>query len=144
VTITIGGDYYTGTGKSTVAVVDPTDAISANFRILHNGAEGSVSAHPKYKSNGGLQGDFGYSEPGVSVDATALQALSVVGDTAVLDALVSVNGVSGYKARAVFTSDGGSGKNDQFSLQVTDGNGNIVPALTFGPVGLTRGNMQVH
>ena len=76
--------------------------------------------------------------------ATSLQSLAVVGNTAVLQAVVTVNGSGSYKARAFFVNNGGSGKSDQFALQVTDGNGNLVPELTFGPVGLTGGNFQVH
>jgi hypothetical protein len=149
VSIAIGGDYYTGAGKSVVAVSDPTTGfVTSNAGIVHNGAAGSEKTDAKFRNDGSLQGSFTYSEQRaggqVTVNAASVQLLTVVGDTAVLVAPASVNGVSGYTVRAFFVNSAGSGKNDQFGMQVTDAAGNLVPDLTFAPSTLTSGNLQVH
>jgi hypothetical protein len=149
VAVTIGGDYYSGSAKASLAVYDPSlGFVTGNSSILHNGVTGSVSLNVKYKNDGSLQGSFGYSEQRssgtVTVSASTLQALSIVGNTALLVAPATVNGGGSYQVLATFVNNGNSGKNDQFGLQVTDASGNVVPDLTFAPVTLTSGNIQIH
>jgi hypothetical protein len=149
VTIAIGGDYYSGAAKSTVAIWDPAlGFVTGNVSMLHSGLTGSAKVDAKYKNDGSLQGSFSYSEqrPGgaVTVSATSLQSLSIVGSTAVLVAPATVNGNGNYTVRAFLVNGESSGKNDQFGLQITDANGNIVPDLTFAPASVTNGNIQIH
>jgi hypothetical protein len=149
VAITIGGDYYAGSTKSAVAVYDPSlGFVTGNVGILHNGLTGSAKVDVKYKNDGSLQGSFSYNEdrPGgsVTVNATGLHSLSIVGNTAALVASATVNGSGNYTVRAFAVNGGNSGNNDQFGLQVMDANGNVVPDLTFAPATVTKGNVQTH
>ena len=101
----------------------------------------------KYLKNGQIQGSLLYIEHRVSGDvmlkSNALKALSIVGNTAVLLSKATLNGVGGYSFQATLIDNGEPGTNDQFGLEVTDPGGAQVSDLTFTPITLTGGNIQV-
>ena len=56
----------------------------------------------------------------------------------------TVNGVWNHTFRVTVVDNGEPGRNDQFGLQVTAPNGTVIPGLTFNPITLSGGNIQVH
>jgi len=73
-----------------------------------------------------------------------LQTLSIVGNTAIFIIQATVNGTAGYTAQVTVTDNGEPGSSDTFGLQLTDSSNATVPDLTFAPVTIATGNIQVR
>jgi hypothetical protein len=148
VSIVIGGNYYTGSADSVLAVYDPSlGFVTGGGIILHNGVLANFGMNSKYLKNGQIQGGLLYIEHRASGDvmlkSNALTALSIVGNTAVLVSKATLGGVGNYSFQATVIDNGEPGTNDQFGLQVTGPGGAQVSDLTFTPITLTGGNIQV-
>ena len=63
--------------------------------------------------------------------------------TAITLGKATLNGVGNYSFQMVATDNGEPGTSDQFGLQVKDPTRKVVTDLTFSPVTLTGGNIQV-
>ncbi len=81
------------------------------------------------------------------VKSNAMDSLSIVGgtggNTAVIMGRATLNGVGNYRFRTTAVDNGEPGTNDEFGLQVTNPAGEIITDLTFSPVTLSGGNVQV-
>jgi hypothetical protein len=148
VTISVGGNYYTGSASDVLAVYDPSlGFVTGGGTIPHNGVTANFGFNVKYKKNGAAEGELLYSECGgasiVKLKSTSMQTLSIVGNTAVFLGKATLNGVGNYAFRVTVVDNGEPGRNDQFGLQVTAPNGTVIPGLTFNPITLSGGNIQV-
>ncbi|HKQ90687.1 MAG TPA: hypothetical protein VJZ77_08395 [Blastocatellia bacterium] len=55
----------------------------------------------------------------------------------------TLNGVGNHTFRATVVDNGEPGRNNKFGLQVTAPSGAIIADLTFDPITLSAGNIQV-
>jgi hypothetical protein len=153
VRITVGGNYYAGAASSVLAVYDPSLGFTTGGgRVVREG--GVVSEfgfNVKYLRNGNTQGQMIFIEHrgggDMTVKSNAMDSLSIVngagGGTAVILGRATLNGVGNYRFRTIVLDNGEPGTNDQFGLQVTNPAGEIVTDLTFSPITLSGGNVQV-
>jgi hypothetical protein len=147
VTISVGGNFYTGSGSSALAVFDPS---LGSFRglgtVVHNGRNGTFMFNIKYRRDGTPQGGLIYVERRqtgfVALQTNAVQSLSVIGNTGVIFGKASVNGVGNHTFRATVVDASKSGRGDRFGLQVIAPDGTIVTDLTFDPINLRGGNIR--
>ncbi len=146
--ISVGGSYYTGSNGAVLAVYDPSlGFVTGGGTIFHNGVTANFGFNVKYKKNGAPQGELLYMEcsptGSVKLKSTSMQSLSIVGNTGVIIGKATLNGVGNYTFRATVVDNGEPGRNDQFGLRVTAPGGAIIPGLTFDPITLSGGNIQV-
>jgi hypothetical protein len=146
--ISVGGNNYTGSGSSALAVFDPSlGFVTGAAAIIRNGRIGILAFAVKYQRNGVPQGELLYVETHptglLTLKSTSIQSLSIAGNTGVIIGKATVNGVENHTFRAVAVDNGEPGRNDRFALQVTAPSGAIVPELTFDPITLFVGNIQV-
>ena len=147
VTFTIGGAYYTGSGSTILAVFDPSlGNVTGGGWIMHNGVRASFGFNVKYQKNGNAQGQLLYMEHRptgeVKVKANNISTLSIAGDTAIILGKAVVNGVGNYSFQLTVTDNGEPGSTDQLGLKISIG-GSDVSDLTFAPITLSGGNIQV-
>jgi hypothetical protein len=131
-----------------LAVYDPSlGFVTGGGTIFHNGVHGTFGFNAKYKKNGAPEGELLYIECGptgsVKLKSTSMQSLSIAGVTGVIIGKATINGVGNYTFRATVVDNGEPGSNDQFGLRVTAPGGAVVPGLTFDPIILSGGNIQV-
>jgi hypothetical protein len=150
VSISVGGDYYTGSGSSTLAVYDPElGFVTGGGSIVHDGKTGAFEFNVKYKNRGGIQDEFEYSEHrshggNTQLKSTSIRSLSIVDDAAVFIGKAKLNGAGNYTFIVTVFDKGEPGRRDKFGLKVIAPNGTIVSDLTFNPITLSGGNIQVH
>ena len=73
----------------------------------------------------------------------SLSSISIAGNTAIVFGKVTVIGMIGNEqSRMIVVDNGEPGSPDQLGLRLTDGSGDI-PSLTFDPITLNGGNIQV-
>jgi DNA/RNA endonuclease G (NUC1) len=154
VTINLGGNHYSGSASSVLAVYDPSLGMTTGGgKVMHNGVLAEFGFNVKYLKNGNTQGHLIFVEHraagDVVVKSNAMDSLSIVkaaagsGSTAVILGRATMNGVGNYRFRATVVDNGEPGANDKFGLQVTNPAGEAVTDLTFSPVTLNGGNIQV-
>jgi hypothetical protein len=148
VSISIGGNYYTGSAETCLAVYDPSlGYVTGGGTVMHEGAAANFAFNAKYVKGGQLQGSLFYIEHRLSGDvvlkSNAMGALAIVGNKAVLTGKATLAGVGNYKFQATVVDNGDPGSSDQFGLQVTDPSGAVVTSLTFDPLTLSAGNIAV-
>ncbi|HVG20114.1 MAG TPA: M36 family metallopeptidase [Blastocatellia bacterium] len=148
VAISVNGNYYTGGAGTILAVFDPSlGFVTGGGTINRNGVLANFGFNVKYQKNGQAQGSFLYIEhrPGgdVKLKGNSMQSLSIAGNTGIFLGKATLNGVGNYSFRATATDNGEPGSGDQFGLAVTSPNGSAVSDLTFSPVTLSGGNIQV-
>jgi hypothetical protein len=146
--VIVGGNNYTGSaGPAPLAVFDPA---LGSFRgigtIVHNGRNGTFMFNLKYRRDGTPQGGLLYVERRstgfLALQTSAVQSLSIVGNTAVIFGKASLNGVGNHTFRAILVDASKSGRGDRFGLQVMAPSGAIVTDLTFDPINLRGGNIR--
>ena len=152
VVITVGGNDYTGTGYSVLAIYDPSLGFVGGGGILVNpntGRRANFGFTAKYLKKGGVQGSGLYIEhlPGggiTTIKAGSLKSLSIVGSSAViLSKSVKFNGTPSYGFQITAVDNGDPGRTDQFGLKLTNPNGSTNATYTFPLQTLQGGNIQV-
>jgi hypothetical protein len=145
--VQIGGNSYQGATDFVLVVFDPSLGFvtgGGTFTNPNTGYPVNFGMNGKYLKNGQSKGSLLVIEHrptgDVILKSNAIQSLSIVGSTAILIGKATLNGSGGYSFRATVTDNGEPGFSDQFGLQVTTPN---TPALTFAPVTMTGGNIQV-
>ena len=100
-----------------------------------------------YLKNGQMQGSLLYVEHRATGDvvlkSNSMGSLSIVGNAAVITGKATLNGVGNYGFQATAVDNGEPGTTDQFGLKVTNPAGAVVADLTFAPLTLSGGNIQV-
>ena len=79
----------------------------------------------------------------VVLKSNSMGSLAIVGGTAVITGKATLNGVGNYGFRATVVDNGEPGTTDQFGLKVTNPAGAVVTDLTFDPLTINGGNIQV-
>jgi extracellular elastinolytic metalloproteinase len=148
VSVSVGGKHYTGTGGAVLAVYDPSlGFVTGGGTVVHDGVTATFGFNVKYKRNGAPQGEFLYIECRptglVKLKGTSMQSLSIVGNTGVFIGKATLNDVGNHTFRATVVDNGEPGKNDQFGLRVNAPGGAVIPDLTFDPITLSGGNIQI-
>lgn len=143
------GNYYTGSGSSYFAVVDPSlGKIIGDGTVINNGNNASFSISVQYDKNNLAKGTVQYTESrpsgAVKVEMNSIQSLSIVGNTAIFIGNGTINGAGNYTIRVTAVDNGEPGKNDKYGLRVSTQNNAVVPDLTFAPATITGGNIQLH
>ena len=151
--IAVGGNYYTGAGDSVLAVYDPSlGFVTGGGTVMHNGVVSNFGFNVKYLSNGKVQGNALYIEHRATGDvmlkSNAMGSLSIVKNSsssysAIILGKATLNGVGNYSFQVYATDNGEPGTGDQFGLQVKSPSGQVVNDLTFTPLTLTGGNIQI-
>ena len=145
--ISVGGNNYTGSGASALAVFDPAlKPFKGIGSIVHNGRTGAFMFNVKYRRDGTPQGGLFYAERRptgfVTLQASTLQSLSVVGNTGVIVGKATVNGVANHTFRAIVVNGGKAARSDRFGLKVISPSGTVISDLTFDPISLRSGNIK--
>src|SRR5262245_47871607 len=145
--ISVGGNNYTGSAGASFAVFDPSlGSFKAVGAIVRNGRPATFLFNVKYRKNGTPQGGLLYVESLPSgralLQASAVQSLSIVGNTGVIVGRAIVNGVGNHTFRATVVDSSKSGRGDRFGLQVVSPSGAVIPDLTFDPITLRGGNIK--
>ena len=100
----------------------------------------------KYRKNGTPQGGLLYAERRptgfVTLQASAVQSLSIVGNTGVIFGTARLNGVGNHTFRAILVDGVKSARSDRFGLQVFSPSGAVLPDMTFDPITLRGGNIK--
>ncbi len=148
VTVNVGGNHYTGTGGTVLAVFDPSlGFVTGGGTILRDGVKATFGFNVKYLKNGSAQGSLLYVEHQptgiVKLKSNVMQTLSIAGPTGIILGKATLNGVGNYSFRATAIDNGETGATDQFGLQVTAPGGAAVPSLSFAPLALNGGQVQV-
>jgi subtilisin-like proprotein convertase family protein len=147
-TISVGGNHYTGSGDAVLAVYDPSlGFVTGGGAIARGGKLAIFGFNIKYRRSGHPQGELLYIERlptgWMKLKSTAMQSLSIVGDTGVFIGKARLNGIGNHTFRATVVDNGEPGRRDLLGLQVTAPNGAIISDLTFDPIPLSGGNIQV-
>jgi hypothetical protein len=148
ITVTVGG-YYQGTGSTVLAIYDPSlGFVTGGGSVLNNGNVANFGMSVKYLRSGKAQGSMIYMEHNpdgtvTKIKSNAMQSLSIVNGTAVIIAKAILNGVGNHGMRVIAIDNGEPGSSDKFGLTTTAPNGTTIPGLSFAPVTLQGGNIQV-
>jgi len=145
--VSVGGNNYTGSAGSALAVFDPAlGSFKGIGTVVHNGRNGAFMFNVRYRRDGTPQGGLLYAERRptgfVTLQASAVQSLSIIGNTGVIFGKASLNGVGNHTFRATLIDSSKSGRGDRFGLQVIAPDGTIITDLTFGPINLRGGNIR--
>jgi hypothetical protein len=148
VSISVGGNHYTGSGSAVLVVYDPSlGFITGGGTIVRDGVTACFGFNVKFQRDGNAQGYLLYIEHRptgeVKLKSNAMQSLSIFGAAGVFIGKATLNDVGKHTFRATVIDNGEPGGNDQFGLQVTAPGGAIIPGLTFDPITLSGGNIQV-
>jgi hypothetical protein len=149
VTFNIGGNFYTGSAVSLLTVYDPSLGFVTGGGEITNpntGFPASFGFTMKFLKNGNTQGNLVYVEHrptgDVILKSNAVGPLAIVGNQGVVTGRATLSDAGGYTFVLNVVDNGEPGSADLFGLQVQSG-GVSVPALTFAPVILDGGNIQV-
>jgi hypothetical protein len=131
-----------------LVVYDPSlGFVSGGGQIIHNGYKANFGVNVKYHKNGNAQGSVLYiehrPEGDVVVKSNAMGSMAIVGNEAMPSGKATVNGVGNHSFIARVIDNGEPGVNDRFGLRLTNPSGQLVLALTFDPIQLSGGNVQV-
>lgn len=148
VIVTVGGNYYQGSGQSVITIYDPSLGFTTGGgTIVHNGVRANFGFNVKYLKNGQVQGQFLYVEHRPSgevvLKSNAMSSLAIVNNTAVFTGKATLNGAGNYTFQTTVVDNGEPGTSDQLGLKVSDPNSQVVPDLTFSSITLNGGNIQV-
>jgi YVTN family beta-propeller protein len=144
----VGGSYYTAPTINTVlAVYDPSlGFVTGSGSVMRGGVPADFALSLKYNKDGTLKGGLTYVQRSAAGDlvvaSTSVTSMSILGTSAVILGNAKVNDVGGYTFRATITDNGSPGVNrDLFGLELS---GSPDRGVTFTPVAITEGNIQLH
>jgi hypothetical protein len=150
VTFTIGGNFYQGSGQSSVIVFDPSlGFVTGGGRVANpnTGALANFGFNVKSQKDGTSQGSLTYVEhrPGgdLVLKSSSMGPLVIVGNQGIFEGTATLNGVANYTFRVRVIDNGEPGTSDLFGLEVTAPGGAAVADLTFSPATIVSGNIQV-
>ena len=157
VNFTIGGNYYTGSSDSVLAVYDPSLGFTTGGGMIINpntGNPANFGFNIKFQKKGSPQGSILYMEHNpdgtvTKAKSNSMQSLSIVQlsptswGAVFLTRNVVFNNVGGYSMQVTAIDDDTAGKNDQFGLKLINPGGTTNPTYTFLPQALIGGTIQV-
>ncbi len=126
---------------------DPGESLTLNIPLSNPFCAIGANGVTISVDGGAPQGELLYIECRptglLKLKSTSMQSLSIVGVTGVIIGKATINGMGNYTFRATVVDNGEPGRDDQFGLRVTAPGGAVVPGLTFDPITLSGGNIQV-
>jgi hypothetical protein len=150
VSFEIGGNFYTGSGESVLTVYDPSLGFVTGGGAITNpvtGYSADFGFNVKFLKNGNSQGSMIYMEhrPGgdVILKSNALGPLVIVDNEGIVTSKATLNDVGNYTFTMTAIDNGEPGANDRFGLKVNQPDGASVQDLTFNPIKVSAGNIQV-
>lgn len=148
VQIKVSGGYYAGSTDGALAVFDPSlGYVTGGGTLVHNGAPAVFALSGRLLRTGQLQGEIIYVERrptgAVVLESNALAGIQAVERGVSLRWNGSLNGAPGYRFAATLIFNGPQATSDQFGLQVKDPSGNPVGDVSFSPINLTSGYVDV-
>ncbi|MCI0389062.1 MAG: M36 family metallopeptidase [Acidobacteria bacterium] len=147
VVISVGGNFYTGSGSAALTVYDPALGFVAGGGTVVRSGVTSFFGIIAREVNGLPQGQFLYIERRptgeMKLRSTSSQSLSIIENTALFIGRGTLNGVANHTFRATVVDNGEPGSSDQFGVNVITPGGVVIPGLTFNPITLSSGNVQV-
>jgi hypothetical protein len=152
VAISVGGNYYTGSDATVLAVYDPSLGFTTGGGRAVNPTTGNTlhfgfSFKYDKKSLKGQMLVMEHKPDGtvVKLKSNSLSSLSIVGSQAMVIGKASImNGSGNLSFRLNVTDNGEPGTSDKFGLKLTMTNGSIIPAFTIDPPRtIIGGNIQV-
>ena len=151
ITITVGGNYYTGSGATVLAIYDPSLGFTTGGGRVINPATGNIvhfGFNFKYdkKTFKGQMLVMEHTPDGVvKLKSNSLSSLSIVGSQAIILGKASImNGSGNLSFRLNVTDNGEPGTSDKFGLKLTMPNGSVIPGFTIDPPQtIAGGNIQV-
>lgn len=154
VSATIGANnYYQGTGRTVLTVYDSSLGFltgSGSIKRTVNGEtfQADFDVSVKYLKNGNIEGSILYIEHHASGDITltsnTMSGLAIIGTEGKVSGKATLNGVGDYSFVARLIDNEEPGKNDKFSIRITNPLGTAINDLSFDLMTLTGGNIQVH
>lgn len=149
VVFNVGGNYYTGSAETVLAVYDPSSGfVTGGGRIVNpkTGFPANFGFHGRILKSGNAQGGLLYVEHqpagDVILKSNSMGPLAIINNRAILSGKATLNGIGNYGFILNVADNGEPATSDLFGLQVLFNNA-ALPALTFAPVNLTGGNIQV-
>jgi hypothetical protein len=147
VSIRVGGNYYAGSADTVLAVYDPSLGSVTGAGTLVHVVPVEFGSDISYTKNGKERGGMMYVEHRATGDlilkSNAVQSMSIVNNTAVILGKATMGGVGNYSFQATLIDNSKLGNSSQFGLQVKDPSGAVVPDLSFSPINLSGGTIQV-
>jgi hypothetical protein len=148
VSIEVGGEFYQGSGSSVLVVFDPSLGFTTGGgTITHNGSNANFGFNFKYLNNGRAQGDLLYIEHrptgNLKLKSNAIDSMAIVDAQAIVLGKATFKGGGNYSFRLIAVDSGEPGEQDQFGLEVIDKDGKVVDDLTFTPIPIDHGDVQV-
>ena len=148
--VQVGGNYYQGMTDFVLVVFDPSLGFVTGGGTVINPNTGyriNFGMSAKYVRNGQPKGSLLVIEHRptgpVILKSNSVQSVSITGNTGILITKATLNGVGNYTVRATVIDNGEPGTNDRFGLLTTSPANATVTDLTFSPVILNSGNIQV-
>jgi hypothetical protein len=150
VSFAIGGNFYTGSGESVLTVYDPSLGFVTGGGTITNPVTGytaNFGFNVKFLKNANSQGSVLYMEHrpdgDVKLKSNALGPLAIVGNQGIVTGKGTLNDVGNYTFTMTGIDNGDPGANDRYGLKVNQPNGAILTNLTFNPIKVDAGNIQV-
>lgn len=148
VNISIGGNYYTGSASSILTVYDPSlGFVTGGGTVWRGGYPANFGFNVKFLKSGNAQGSLLYIEHRATGDvmlkSNAMGPLVIVGNSAAIQGKATLDGVGNHRFVATVADNGEPGVNDLFGIQVLNPAGQAIPTLSFAPVRIAGGNIQV-
>ncbi len=148
VSITVGGSYYSGSGTTMLSVYDPSlGFVTGGGTVQQDGYAGTFGFNVKFLKKGNAQGSLLYIQHrpagDVVLKSNALAPLVIVGNTAAIQGKATLNGLGNHRFTAVVADNGEPGTNDRFGFGVVDPGGQVILSLSYTPVTISGGNIQV-
>ena len=154
VAITVGGEYYTGSGSSVLAVFDPTLGFTTGGGRVLNSAGNTLHFGFSFKyDKKSFKGQMLVMEhhPDGSVvrlKSNSLTSLSIVGKQAIVLGKANMlygdgTSVGNLNFRLNVTDNGEPGSLDRFGLKTTTSAGAPIAAFSIDPLTILGGNIQV-
>jgi hypothetical protein len=158
VKISVGGQFYQGTGYTFLTIQAPTThgSVTGSGQVTLNGIRHGFTVNLRYGPNGKVRGDFSYVESHLVMGRGVLPAayapsyfltghvtggLVIAGKTASFQGTATLNGETGFRFAVVLR---GSSAGARFGLTVLAPDHAMVAHSTFPATGLTSGRVTVQ
>jgi hypothetical protein len=144
----VSGSYYAGSASSILAVFDPSlGFVTGGGIISRGGYVAEFGVHVRFNKGGQARGALLYIEHrptgDVVLKSNALDPLVIVRNTAAIKGKATLNDRGNHQFTATVIDNGEPGRNDRFGLEVVVPSGQVEQTLSYTPVTIAGGNIQV-
>jgi hypothetical protein len=152
-TVRVTGTRQDGTvtaSSFTVTVNPPVfGSVTGGGTVSQGGVNSNFGFNVRYKRCGPTLGEFEFTKHrshggDIELKSAFMESLVITGDKAVFTGKAKLNGARNYTFTVTVVDKSEPGRNDKFGLQVKAPDGTVVSDLTFAPLTLRGGNIQIH